>query len=71
MSDQEFEHNRSQLMQRVNQVAIGLQSFGLRLVALKTQELLELYYTSYNPLTSRNQRLRNIGQLNVKEMTNG
>lgn len=69
MTDDEFEHNRSQLMQRVNQVAIGLQAFGLRLVALKTQELLELYYTSYNPLTSRNQRLRNVGQLNVQEVT--
>lgn len=69
MSDQEFEHNRSQLMQRVNQVAIGLQAFGLRLVALKTQELLELYYTAYNPVSSRNQRLRNVGQLQVKEMT--
>jgi len=71
MSDQEFEHNRSQLLQRVNQVAIGLQAFGLRLVALKTQELLELYYTAYNPLTSRNQRLRNVAQLQVKEMDNG
>jgi hypothetical protein len=69
MSDQEFEHNRAQLMQRVNQVAIGLQAFGLRLVTLKTQELLELYYTSYNPLTSRNQRLRSVGQLQVKELT--
>jgi hypothetical protein len=70
MSDQEFEHNRSQLMQRVNQVAIGLQAFGLRLAVLKTQELLELYYTAYNPLTSRNQRLRNVGQLEVREMGN-
>ncbi len=70
MSDEEFGHNRSQLLQRVNQVAIGLQAFGLRLVALKTQELLELYYTVYNPLTSRNQRLRNVGQLRVSELTN-
>ncbi len=68
MSDTEFDHNRSQLLQRVNQVAIGLQSFGLRLVALKTQELLELYYTAYNPLTSRNQRLKNVGQLRVSEL---
>jgi len=68
ISDQEFEHNRSQLMQRVNQVAIGLQAFGLRLVALKTQELLELYYTAYNPLTSRNERLHNVGQLQVSEL---
>lgn len=67
MTDDEFEHNRSQLMQRVNQVAIGLQSFGLRLVPLQTQELLELYYQAYNPVTSRNQRLHNVSQLRIQE----
>ena len=67
MTDEEFEHNRSQLMQRVNQVAMGLRSFGLRLVPLQTQELLELYYTMYNPKTSRNQRLRNASELRVAE----
>lgn len=67
VDDKEFEHNRSQLMQRVNQVAVGLQAFGLRLVPLQTQELLELYYMAYNPITSRNQRLRNAAQLKVEE----
>lgn len=67
MKDDEFEHNRSQLMQRVNQVAIGLQSFGLRLVPLQTQELLELYYQAYNPVTSRNQRLHNVSQMRIQE----
>jgi len=67
MSDQEFEHNRAQLFQRVNQVAIGLRSIGLRLVPLSTQELLELYYTTYNPVTSRNQRLHNVAQLQIQE----
>lgn len=67
LTDEEFEHNRAQLMQRVNQIAIGLQALGLRLVPLSTQELLELYYTIYNPTTSRNQRLRNAGQLKVQE----
>ena len=67
MSDTEFEHIRSQLMQRVNQVAIGLQGFGLRLVPLQTQELLELYYTMYNPKTSQSQRLKNAAQLQVAE----
>lgn len=70
MSDQDFEHNRTQLMQRVNQVATGLQSFGLRLAILKTQELLELYYNIYNPVTSRNLRLQNVGQLQVEELSN-
>lgn len=67
MSDNDFEHYRSQIMQRVNQVALGLRSMGLRLVPLQTQELLELYYNTYNPATSRNQRLRNAAQLKVEE----
>ncbi len=69
MNDTDFEHNRAQLMQRVNQVAIGLQAFGLRLAPLQTQELLELYYNMYNPITSRNQRLKNAAQLRVEEFS--
>ncbi|MDP3997218.1 MAG: hypothetical protein Q8P73_01825 [bacterium] len=67
MNDDEFEHNRAQLMQRVNQIAMGLRGLGLRLIPLQTQELLELYYNMYNPTTSRNQRLHNAGQLKVIE----
>lgn len=67
MGEVEFEHNRAQLLQRVEQVAVGLRAIGLRLVPLKTQELLELFYTMYNPLTSRNQRLKNASQLKVEE----
>ena len=54
-------------MQRVNQAAMGLRSIGLRLYLLQTQELLELYYNLYNPVTSRNARLRNVAQLRVQE----
>lgn len=67
ISDQEFEHSRTQLYQRAEQVASGLRGLGLRIVPLNTQELLELYYNMYNPSTSRNQRLREVGQLNVQE----
>ncbi len=67
LNDVEFEHNRSQLMQRVEQVAVGLRGMGLRVVPLQTQELLELFYTLYNPSTARNQRLHNVAQLKVQE----
>lgn len=69
MSDEEFEHNKSQLFQRVEQVALGLRGLGLRIVPLQTQELLELFYNYYNPTTSRNQRLKSVGQLNISEVT--
>lgn len=67
ISDQEFEHSRAQLLQRVQQIAGGLSALGLRVVPLNTQELLELFYSMYNPATSRNQRLKEVGNLRVQE----
>lgn len=67
LSDAEFERSREQLMQRVNQIAVGLNGLGLRLAYLQSKELLELYYTMYNPTTSHNQRLRDPNLLRVVE----
>lgn len=67
MTDIEFDHNKTQIMHRVEQVAIGLRGIGLRVVPLKSQELLELFYNYFNPNTSRNQRLRNIEKLTLQE----
>lgn len=68
LDEAEFDHYKAQLMQRVEQVAIGLRGVGLRVAPLQTQELLELFYTIFNPVTSQNQRLHNVAQLNIKEM---
>ncbi|MEX1112311.1 MAG: hypothetical protein WEC84_02505 [Candidatus Andersenbacteria bacterium] len=67
MTEQEFEHNKNQLFQRVEQIAVGLRGIGLRIVPLQTQELLELFYNVYNPKTSQNQRLRSVGELHIQE----
>ncbi len=67
MTDDEFEHNKAQLFQRVEQVAVGLRGLGLRVVPLQTDEILELFYNFYNPTTSRNQRLHDVGQLKIEE----
>jgi type IV secretory pathway VirB4 component len=40
---------KNQLWQRVEQVQYGLSGAGIRMVALGTQELVELYYSMYNP----------------------
>ncbi len=69
-NDTEFEQHKNQLLQRVEQIAVGLRGIGLRVVPLQTQELLELFYNFYNPVTSRNQRLRNVGQLKISETEN-
>lgn len=67
MSDDEFSHNKAQLFQRLEQIAVGLRGIGLRLVPLQTPELLELFYNLYNPTASRNQRLKNVGELKIQE----
>ncbi len=55
-----FADNKKKLLSRVDRVIEGLTSVGLRCSALGTKDLLELYYTSYNPDTAENQKLIDI-----------
>lgn len=45
----DFEQLKSQLWQRVTYISSGLEGLGLRTVPLNTEELIELYYSLYNP----------------------
>ena len=64
-----FLERRKQLMQRVDLILGGLQGMGLNSVVLKTQNLIELYYESYNPDISEQQRLADINKMDVEQMT--
>lgn len=44
-----FQVYKDQLWQRVEHVQYGLNGAGVRMVTLNTQELIELYYSFYNP----------------------
>jgi hypothetical protein len=55
-----FEENKRKLLARVDRIVEGLSSVGLRCSSLDTKDLLELYYTSYNPDTAENQKLVDI-----------
>jgi type IV secretory pathway VirB4 component len=55
-----FEDNKKKLLARVELILSGLTSVGLRCSSLTTKDLLELYYTAYNPDTAQNQKLTNI-----------
>ncbi|MFA5173163.1 MAG: hypothetical protein WC435_02075 [Candidatus Paceibacterota bacterium] len=55
--DQNKKINFRQLKQRSDQVIDGIQSIGLRAVALNNEELLELFYNFYNPETIEKQNL--------------
>ncbi|MCK5416186.1 hypothetical protein KAI92_02040 [Candidatus Parcubacteria bacterium] len=65
MKEKKFKKRKVKMMTRVTRVQNGLGSIGLHSVQLDTQSLIELYYNSYNPETSKNQKLVDINQLKV------
>lgn len=48
MNEEDFKHYKNQLWQRLEYVAAGLGSFGVQAQPLKTQELIELFWSTYN-----------------------
>lgn len=56
-TDAQFMERKNELIQRTNMVAQGLASVGVRAAVLKTQEIIELFYGSYNVDESQNQAL--------------
>ncbi len=58
-----FDEEKKYLNQKVETVASGLRGVGLRAVQLDTQELIELYYSVYNPDQAKTQKLVDISQL--------
>lgn len=68
LSPTDFTRYKDQLWQRVDQLATNLRGIGIRIVPLNTQEIIELYYTLYNPDTSRNQHLAPVEDLEMEEV---
>lgn len=63
-TNEQFEKRKRDLLQRTNMIAQGLAQLGIRAAVLKTQELIELFYNSYNIDLSQSQRL-----IKVEDMT--
>ena len=49
LTDEQFEEYRGQLEQRVSVIEQGLVRTGVRIVALGTEEIIELFYKLFNP----------------------
>ena len=64
----EFSRYKDQLWQRVDQVSATLRGIGVRLAPLNTQEIIELFYTLYNPDTARNQHLPPVEDLEIEDI---
>lgn len=63
MKGEKFLLRRSELTRRVENIINGLSSAGLNAVQLDTQGLIELFYNTYNPGTSANQKMVDVNQL--------
>lgn len=60
-----FEESRKKLTQRVSQIKTSLESCNLKVSELKTDELIDLFYKSYNPITSQTVKLKNLSSTSI------
>lgn len=61
----EFHDVKKGLTQRVNLIKAGLTQCGLSVEQLTTQEIIETLYRTYNPSTSRSQKLDDMDEINM------
>ncbi len=60
-----FEKIKTDLTERASIVSNGLAALGLSNIQLNTQELVELFYITYNPDTARRQKLFSISNVDA------
>lgn len=71
INEANLEKAKSELRNRVQAVLGGLMQSSIQGLPLDTQELIELYYDTYNPDTATRQQLKNFNQLNADVITKG
>ncbi len=62
---------KDELRNRIQAVLGGLQQCGIQGLPLDTQELIELYYDTYNPDTATRQQLKNFNSLTAEVVQKG
>lgn len=71
IDENKLEEAKTELRNRVQAVLSGLLECGVQGLPLDTQELIELYYDTYNPDTATRQHLRKFDDLSVPVVTKG
>jgi len=61
-----FDTYKNQLWQRIDHISAGLGATGVQVVPLKTEELIELLYNSYNPTTHNNTIIKDVDKVELK-----
>ena len=71
VNEADLETAKNELRNRVQTVLSGLQQGGVQGLPLDTQELIELYYDTYNPDTATRQQIKNFNDLTADVVTKG
>lgn len=61
-----FETYKNQLWQRVDHINASLGGIGIRLTFLKTEEIIELLYNSYNPSMHTNTKISKVAEIELE-----
>lgn len=71
INEAHLEEAKAELRNRVQAVLGGLLQCGVQGLPLDTQELIELYYDTYNPDTATRQQLKNFDEMTTPVVTKG
>ena len=71
INEADLETAKNELRNRIQAVLGGLMQCGIQGLPLDTQELIELYYDTYNPDTATRQQLKNFEDLTAPIVTKG
>ncbi|HPN67475.1 MAG TPA: hypothetical protein PLZ62_02365 [bacterium] len=63
VKEKDFQIAKEKITERINIITSGLGSMGLSAVPLTTQEISEMLYVHFNPITSRHQKLFKVNSL--------
>jgi hypothetical protein len=71
INEPDLENAKTELRNRVQSTLAGLQQCGIQGLPLDTQELIELYYDTYNPDTATRQQIKDFSTLSADVVTKG
>ncbi len=67
MNKKRFNRYKKEIDRRVNTIISALTSIGLNTVQVDTQGLIELFYNTYNPITSEQEKVNALEDLRVEK----
>ena len=71
VNEVDLENAKTELRNRVQSILSGLLQCGIKSLPLDTQELIELYYDTYNPDTATRQQLKNFDDMTADIVSKG